>query len=54
LPVLVDDEARSVLNAFGLSAYPFTVVVDADGRVAGRATGALPIEGLIEFTESLG
>jgi hypothetical protein len=30
------------------------VIVDADGTVVGRATGALPIEGLIEFTESLG
>jgi hypothetical protein len=51
--VLLDDDARSVLRAFGLTAYPYTVVVDANGQIAGRATGALPIEGVIEFTESL-
>jgi hypothetical protein len=48
--VLIDDEALTLLEAVGLSAYPFTVVVAPDGTVAGRAAGAIPIEGLIEFT----
>ena len=54
LPVLVDDEALTLLQAVGLSAYPFTVVVAPDGTVAGRAVGAVPIEALVEFTEQWG
>jgi len=41
LPVLVDDENSSVARRFGLNAYPFLVVVDPDGVVAGRLAGVL-------------
>lgn len=54
LPVLIDDEALTLLRAVGLSAYPFTVVVAPDGTVAGRAVGAIPIEALLEFTAQWG
>ena len=54
LPTLVDSADDSVLRAFGLTAYPFVVVVGPDGLVAARASGAIPIETLIGFTESLG
>jgi thiol-disulfide isomerase/thioredoxin len=42
-PVILDDAQSSVGAAFGLSAYPYFVFVDADGQVALRVTGALPI-----------
>jgi thiol-disulfide isomerase/thioredoxin len=42
-PVILDDAQSTVAAAFGLSAYPYFVFVDANGRVALRATGALPI-----------
>ena len=41
--MIVDDEAGSVSNAFGLSGYPFWVAVDGSGAVVFRNTGALSI-----------
>lgn len=46
LPVLLDDEARSVARAFGLGAYPYWVFVDADGNVRQRAQGYMDMEEL--------
>ncbi len=46
LPVIMDDEAGSVANAFGLPAYPYFVFVNVDGNVVGRLTGGLPAETL--------
>ena len=40
-PVLADDDAGSVAQAYGLSAFPYFVVVDADGKVVARASGEL-------------
>jgi thiol-disulfide isomerase/thioredoxin len=40
-PVLADDEDSTVAQTFGLSAFPYFVVVDADGKVVERATGEL-------------
>jgi len=45
-PVVVDDQSNSIANAFGLSAYPFWVFVDADGTIAGRVSGGLSPETL--------
>lgn len=42
VPVILDDATNSVANAFGLSAYPYFVFVDAEGRVVVRLTGGLP------------
>lgn len=39
--VLVDDDENSVANAFGLSAFPFWVVTDADGAVVTRLSGGV-------------
>jgi thiol-disulfide isomerase/thioredoxin len=36
---LVDDEDQSVATAYGLSAYPFIVMLDADGQVLRRISG---------------
>jgi thiol-disulfide isomerase/thioredoxin len=42
--VLIDDIDSPVARGFGLSAFPFWVVVDADGNVVGRSAGELEIE----------
>lgn len=36
---LVDDQAQTAASAFGLSAYPFIVSVDAQGNVVDRRSG---------------
>lgn len=43
IPVILDDARYSVADAFGLSAYPYFVFVDADGKVFVRRTGGLPV-----------
>lgn len=40
-PVLVDDPDSSVGDAFGVSSYPFFVVLDGDGKVLFRVSGEL-------------
>jgi cytochrome c biogenesis protein CcmG/thiol:disulfide interchange protein DsbE len=39
LNTLVDDKAQTAAAAFGLSAYPFIVMVDASGKVVERRAG---------------
>jgi cytochrome c biogenesis protein CcmG/thiol:disulfide interchange protein DsbE len=39
LNTLVDDKAQTAAAAFGLSAYPFIVMVDKDGKVVERRSG---------------
>lgn len=41
VPTLVDDEQSTAASAFGLSAYPFFVVVDGSGKVVLRTSGEL-------------
>jgi thiol-disulfide isomerase/thioredoxin len=38
-PVMADSAQATAANAYGISAYPYFVLVDANGNVAGRATG---------------
>ena len=38
---LYDDEAGSAARAFGLSAFPYFVAIDADGNVVARTSGEL-------------
>jgi thiol-disulfide isomerase/thioredoxin len=52
-PVILDDAQSSVGTAFGLSAYPYFVFVDADGRVALRATGGLAIDAIEQIITQL-
>jgi len=52
-PVLVDDEATRVAGAFGLTAYPYWVAVNAEGDVVYRASGALPIDQLEELVTAV-
>ena len=51
-PVIVD-ETGSVADAYGLSAFPFWVFVNADGTVAGRLTGELTTDQLEQIISSL-
>lgn len=46
VPVLLDDADDSVFAAFGGSGFPFWVFVDAEGLVALRAAGSVPMDGL--------
>ena len=41
-PVLADSTQFTAATAYGLSAYPYFVLVNADGKVAARATGEVP------------
>jgi hypothetical protein len=41
VPTIVDDEEGTAAKAIGLSAFPFFVVVDADGEVVLRTSGEL-------------
>jgi cytochrome c biogenesis protein CcmG, thiol:disulfide interchange protein DsbE len=45
-PVLADDAQLTAANTYGLTAFPFFVVVDADGNVTARGSGEIPIEEL--------
>lgn len=43
-PVIRDDGDNTAANAFGLTAYPYFVVIDEEGAVVGRDSGEMPIE----------
>jgi thiol-disulfide isomerase/thioredoxin len=53
VPVIRDDKNNSVLDAYGNGGFPFWAFVNADGTVALRASGEMPIEQLQAFLESL-
>jgi thiol-disulfide isomerase/thioredoxin len=40
-PVMADSPRATAADAYGLSAYPYFVMIGADGKVAGRGTGEL-------------
>ncbi len=46
-PVLDDSQMSAIAAGFGLSAFPFFVVVDGDGAVVQRIAGGLPDEAAI-------
>lgn len=43
-PVLADSVDQSAAQAWGLSAYPYFVSIDKDGKVLARRTGELPVD----------
>ncbi len=51
-PMLVDDEANTLATAYGLSAFPFWVVVDADGMVVVRTSGGLGADGFEDLAKA--
>ena len=46
IPTITDDTDGTAAQAFGLTGYPYFVAVKADGTVAARASGELPLEQL--------
>jgi thiol-disulfide isomerase/thioredoxin len=40
-PVMADSRSATAAEAYGLNAYPFFVLVDADGKVAARGSGEI-------------
>jgi thiol-disulfide isomerase/thioredoxin len=52
VPTLVDDEQSSAANAYGLSSYPFFVVLDTSGDVVVRASGELSTDGWEQLLEA--
>ncbi len=53
VPVLVDDEAGTVAQAFGLSSFPFWVLVDGEGTVVAQVGGAVNLDALGPVLETL-
>jgi cytochrome c biogenesis protein CcmG/thiol:disulfide interchange protein DsbE len=45
-PVIADSKDKTAANAFGLSGYPYFVLVDAQGKVFKRASGEVSMEDL--------
>jgi len=57
VPTMLDDPAASTGAAYGLSAFPYWVVLDADGVVQARLTGQLSVEqfeAVVEQAAALG
>lgn len=50
---VMDDPTSSVAQAYGLTSFPFWVLVDADGTVTRRLAGALPADQLDQIATSL-
>jgi thiol-disulfide isomerase/thioredoxin len=56
-PTVLDDEAQTAGRAFGVTAFPFWVIVDESGDVVGRLSGRVPaaaIPGLFEIAATGG
>jgi cytochrome c biogenesis protein CcmG, thiol:disulfide interchange protein DsbE len=51
-PVIADDEAATMAASFGLSGFPYFVVVDADGKVVERTSGELTTEQFDELVSA--
>jgi thiol-disulfide isomerase/thioredoxin len=51
--VLLDDEQGTAASAYGLTGFPYIVMMDKDGKVAHRASGEVPIDQFGELVTSL-
>jgi cytochrome c biogenesis protein CcmG/thiol:disulfide interchange protein DsbE len=51
--VMADSPTGTAANAYGISAYPYFVLVNADGTVAARATGEVPSDQVQANVEAL-
>jgi thiol-disulfide isomerase/thioredoxin len=52
--VLLDDQGSPAASAFGLTSYPYLLLVDADGNVIARNAGGLGLDGLRQFVSQAG
>ena len=53
VPVILDDAQNTVLLNYGAGGFPYWVFLDAEGRVALRAAGEMPIEALQAFMTAI-
>ena len=53
LPTLIDNAEGHAAGSYGLGAYPYWVFLDAEGVVAGRLTGALDDDDLVQLATEL-
>jgi thiol-disulfide isomerase/thioredoxin len=52
-PVIADSADKKAANAFGLSGYPYFVLVDAQGNVFKRLSGEIPMDELTEIINQM-
>ena len=52
--VILDDDGSPAAGAFGLTSYPYLVLVDADGEVIARNAGELGLDRLRDFVAQAG
>ena len=52
-PVMADSQERTAGEAFGLSAYPFFVLLDASGKVVARTSGEVPMSDLTALLQTV-
>lgn len=52
-PTLLDDDASRAGQAYGLTGYPYWVLLDGNGRVTGRHAGALPVDEIEQALSAL-
>lgn len=52
-PILLDDDAQSAAQSWGLTGFPYFVMLDADGKVWQRGSGEVPIEEIDRLTNEL-
>ena len=52
-PVIADSADKKAANAFGLSGYPFFVLVDAQGKVFTRLSGEIPMDELTAIIDQM-
>jgi thiol-disulfide isomerase/thioredoxin len=50
--VMLDDQAATAAAAFGISSYPYLVMLDGDGQVTGRLAGEQPTEAVAALVDS--
>lgn len=52
-PVIADSNDKKAANAFGLSGYPYFVLVDAQGKVFKRLSGEIPMDELTSIINQM-
>ncbi len=50
---VVDDVQGSAAEAYGLTAYPYWVIIAGDGSVVTRVAGSVPVDGIYEYAAGL-
>jgi thiol-disulfide isomerase/thioredoxin len=49
VPTVLDDEAQTAAEAYGVAGFPYFVAVDAEGTVVARASGEIGVAGVEEL-----